>query len=86
MPALKLPKPLSPPQVVEVEWLDAAVYPGEGAPQGMATMLTVGYYHAKERKIIRLASDYDPADKETRTDHIIPRVHIVRFTPLGRVL
>ena len=81
--ALKLPKPKSPPQPFEVEWIDAAVYTGDIPQSGMATMRTVGYYFAADRKLVWLASDYDPLHRELRTKHVIPKVHIVRMTPLS---
>ena len=75
---LKLPKPTKQP--VEVEWLDAAQR--DGSAEGMATMLTCGYYMARDKTIIRLASDLD--EGTGRTFHVIPRVHIVRLTVLSR--
>ena len=81
MAALKLPRPKTPPQPYEVEWLDAAVYPGEPHVSGMATMLTVGYFYYRDRKLIKLSSDLDGG--EPRTIHTIPRVHLVRMTPLA---
>jgi hypothetical protein len=80
---LKLPKPQKPPQIVEVEWIDAAVYTGDMPQSGMATMKTVGYFFAADRKLVWLASDYDESDHEFRTKHVIPRVHIVRMTILA---
>jgi hypothetical protein len=80
---LKLPKPTNPAQVAEIEWVDAAVYTGDMPQSGMATMLTVGYYFSSDKKLVWLASDWDPLDKEFRTKHVIPRVHVVRFTILS---
>jgi len=81
---LRLPEPKDPPLVYECEWIDAAVYldNDEANPPGMAPMRTVGYYYSREKKFVRLSSDYDPENGECRTPHIIPIVHIKKFTLL----
>lgn len=81
---MRLPAPKDPPQIYECEWIDAAVYLNndETNPPGMAAMRTVGYFYSKDKKIIRLSSDYDPESGECRTPHVIPIVHIKHLTLL----
>ena len=78
---MRIPKPTAPPQIVEVEWLDAALIE-DGKEEELATMRTCGYYHLATDELVSLAGDYDPETKECRTKTVIPRVHVRRFTVL----
>ena len=90
--APRLPRPTNPPQVYEVEWLDAGVETSYDNPDiSMFTMLTVGYYirklvGSKSRRLeVHLASDKEPGKDgalEFRTIHVIPAIHVVRMTSL----
>lgn len=75
----KLPKVKKPPQPVEIEWLDAAEV--DGPDDGLVTVRSVGYHVANEKRLVRIASDYLFGDN--RLYHVIPRVHIIRITPLS---
>ena len=73
-------------QPTEIEWLDAAEHSYDGAPSGapgMIVLRTIGYYCKRTRKEIHLATDLDPLTGDVRTTHVIPRIHIKRFSLLA---
>lgn len=85
---VNIPAPSNPPQIVEVEWLDAAMSLEEGE-LGLSPCLTAGYYIRRDRNLVEISSDWAPDDDEypPTAKHVIHRSNIVRFTymaPAGR--
>lgn len=77
-----IPRPESPPRIVEVTWHDASL--NEDETEGMAVMRTAGYFVFKGidvesgRRVVKVSVDMDR--DVPRTYNTIPQVHIIGFT------